>query len=274
MLSLAGLSPGQLAIRSLAVLSDGEHLGMLMLRFPLDESGDGFDPNERVVAVAGCIAPLQNWLDFDAPWKAVLDKFHVKASHLKDVMHSRREFEGWDEATRNSFLAALVSVIEDHIVPSGGFIGIAMPSSVKAREYSKMFDLYYPCLMMCLSWAATKMNQSGLPPEEKLEVILDRRSGYEHWRAPYLDGMAEDDPIVSPRLGTIVTNASYIDVRPLQAADLVAYSLTLHIKNLVYRKHESHWLMRRLLAQRLHHFLFFKRYTFEPPDVIDGAWQG
>jgi hypothetical protein len=268
MLSLAGLSPGQLAIRSLAVLSDGEHLGMLTLRFYLDESGDSADPAEKMIGVAGCIAPLGAWLAFEPAWKAVLDEYGIKSSRLSAIMNSSGEFRDWADSKRNEFLQRLMSVLEEHVTPHGGYVGVVMPLE-QARNVPKLFDLYYASLMWCLTNAAATMR--GLPADERMEVILDKRPGYGEWRDGFLD-VAEQDPRIGPRLGPIITNADYAMVRPLQAADLVAYCLTLHLKNILHRNREPHWLMQRLLAQRLHHFLFFRHLLFGPPEVIDSSW--
>jgi len=268
MLSLAGLSPGQLAIRSLAVLSDGEHSGMLMLRFYLDESGDSADPAEKVIAVAGCIAPLDAWLAFEPSWKAVLDKFGVKSSRLNAVMHSSGQFQGWDNGKRSEFLRRLMSVLEEHITPYGGYVGVVMPLE-QARNVPRLFDLYYASLMWCLTNAAATMR--GQPVDEKMEVILDKRPGYGAWRDGFLD-VAEQDPRIGPRLGPITINADYSLVRPLQAADLVASCLALHVKNILHRNRDPHWLMQSLFMQRLHHFLFFRHLLFGPPEVVDSSW--
>ncbi len=79
-----------------------------------DASGhpDGLD----VLAVAGFIAEVNQWIEFERNWKEILNRqdFKVSSLHMKDFCHSTGEFASWkgDEQRRRNFLSALIGTIK------------------------------------------------------------------------------------------------------------------------------------------------------------------
>jgi hypothetical protein len=73
----------------------------------------GHPDSTRVLAVAGFIATVDQWLEFERNWKETLIKFGVTSLHMKNFAHSSGEFSGWkgDEAKRRDFLRQLIGNI-------------------------------------------------------------------------------------------------------------------------------------------------------------------
>lgn len=216
------------AARRAAILSYGEHRGLLMLRVYLDESGHSADPTARVVAVAGGLASLEAWERFEPEWKRALFDFGIRALHMKDFAHFRGEFEGYDEQRRRSLLSRLLPSIMDHLELA---IGAAVPMehyrlSLSPEEQARRIDPYFGCLRECVKHAVNHMH--GLSAEEKVELVV---ADHPEFRAPALElyGVLKDGPW-GPRLGSIAF-ASPSDVVPLQAADLVAYELFQELRS-------------------------------------------
>jgi hypothetical protein len=73
----------------------------------------GHPDSTRVLAVAGFIATVDQWLKFECNWKDTLGKFGVTSLHMKHFAHSSGEFSGWkgDEDKRRDFLRELIGNI-------------------------------------------------------------------------------------------------------------------------------------------------------------------
>lgn len=225
-------------VRSLAVLSMGRHLGMLMLRFYLDDSGHAEDHRAGVLCVAGCLATLEAWERFQADWKAVLDDSGVTQLHMKHLAHFRGEFEDWKEETRKSFLGRLMALMERERL---AYIGHAVVLDEYGRDERGAFDPHHMCFLWCVLDAAKQME--GLPPSEKLEVFIAARPKSAGWDQAFYAAGTEDSRLGS-RLGSLTTNIFPVDVVPLQAADLVAYELNEHVTD----GRKKRWPIRQLLG--------------------------
>lgn len=75
-----------------------------------DESGS---PAEQVVVVAGFVAAVEQWVEFERNWKDLLNAFNVSSLHMRQFAHSRGEFTDWvgDERKRRRFLERAVNII-------------------------------------------------------------------------------------------------------------------------------------------------------------------
>jgi hypothetical protein len=75
----------------------------------LDESGSPDDTT--AVVVAGFLASLEQWIEFERNWKEAVASFGVTALHMRDFAHSNREFAAWkyDEQKRQRFLSRLIN---------------------------------------------------------------------------------------------------------------------------------------------------------------------
>ena len=86
---------------------------MAVLHAYFDESGKEGDDQHSSVVVAGYLADLPSWHQFESNWQGTLTAAGVGALHMKDFANSYGEFSSWkgDEERRSAFLAELVSVI-------------------------------------------------------------------------------------------------------------------------------------------------------------------
>jgi hypothetical protein len=69
------------------------------------------------IAVAGFVAPVEQWTEFERNWKDCLTAFGVSALHMKHYAHSRGEFAPWkgDKRKRQDFLERLISIIKTRV---------------------------------------------------------------------------------------------------------------------------------------------------------------
>jgi hypothetical protein len=73
----------------------------------------GHPDGTKVLAVAGFVAAVDQWLEFERNWKETLSKFGVSSLHMKNFAHSSGEFSEWkgNEAKRRDFLRQLIGNI-------------------------------------------------------------------------------------------------------------------------------------------------------------------
>lgn len=88
---------------------------MAMFTAVFDGSGS---PNDTVaLVVAGYVAQVEQWLEFERDWNNCLNDFKVSSLHMKEFAHSRGDFETWkaDEKKRRAFLSRIISIIRTRV---------------------------------------------------------------------------------------------------------------------------------------------------------------
>jgi len=210
-------------VRHLLALSTGQHRCILMLKAFFDESGHLKDPNEKVLSIGGCIAPLEAWESFEQEWGEALERFDVPAFHMKLFAHFRGPFEMWTETKRRDFLALLMEIMHRHITKCvGAVLPLSEYNNLTPEQKLVLPDPYFICFQDSLHGAG--LTAAHLyEPQEKVQVVFAEHPefgarAYELWLA------CKKELPVKDRLVSIAF-ASPNDVLPLQAADLVAYEL-------------------------------------------------
>jgi hypothetical protein len=108
------------AIRHLAMaLLMGRWRSELMGMFTAYFDGSG-SSDTAALAVAGFVAPAEQWIEFERNWNDCLHAYGVTSLHMKHYAHSRGEFSDWkgDECKRRRFLERLISIIKTRVCHS------------------------------------------------------------------------------------------------------------------------------------------------------------
>ncbi len=187
-----------------------------------------------VTAIGGCVARAEQWAIFAPEWRRVLEDFEVSFFHSTDLANSEKQFKGWNDAKKRSFIAELARVM-------GSFAKTAIAVLIVVKHYSivpewarKTFafgDEYNFCFQMCvgltLSWIAGL--NPPMPEGDQVAFTFDQRpTGESITRAAYFYIKRFRDP--NDRMGTLAF-ADKKRLLPLQAADFVAYESYKHIDN-------------------------------------------
>jgi hypothetical protein len=187
--------------------------------------------SDGVFAMAGFVAPAEEWAKFSDAWDAALVA-PPKATGLfkaKEVMRKRPSgaFWGMNDKQRNEKLEILYSIIDAHA--SYGVYSIVHIEPLQRLTAAYGFpkqaaDPYYHALSEIIIGVAKIQVAQGAPSDEKVDWVFDehRSEGRvnEIWGAIIHDA---PDPAVKRMLAGTPNFRKDDEVRPLQAADLEAW---------------------------------------------------
>lgn len=182
---------------------------------------------ESYTVVAGAIASVQDWLDFDSEWSAALSAEGLQYFRMTEFAHSRGEFAIGDwkhnEERRRIFFRRLAQIIVEHVAC---WVGVAISrkgyeAADRIYELHEYTQPYTICALTCIDlarkWQAAQ-HLDYLP----LECVFEE--GDEHtgqlwqrckeWYGGY--------PSFKKK---VVKNPTDVAVTPLQVGDIAAYEI-------------------------------------------------
>ena len=227
-----------------------------MLRAFFDESGHSTDKKGLVVSIGGSV--YRDTVTFDDEWKSMLAHFNISQLHMRDFAHFRREFSGWTEPRQRELLGCALPIMSRHALTHVGVtIVMSEYQMLTESERDSLLDPYYLA-------AQTVIRGAGLVAwnlRESVELIFADHPQFRRIKDLYKACREFLD--VGHHLAPDVHVASPQEERALQAADIVAYELTLEwrksIESIGGPEHNSRWPMRQLLD----HDRLFECLTYE-----------
>jgi hypothetical protein len=91
---------------------------MAILHAYFDESGSHSDSDSFVVA--GYLASVDMWRQFEAQWNEALNDFDLPFFHMADYANMVGYYAGWPENVRRSRLGRLIDIINRNTLASYG----------------------------------------------------------------------------------------------------------------------------------------------------------
>jgi len=206
-------------------------MGMLSAYF--DESGT--DASNRVAVVAGYVGSDFQWRRFCKRWDVALSLENVKIMHRSDLENFQGEFteaKGWCPTRRNLFVPKFQSIIKRHTY-----------SAVSAAVVKKDFNLVMPpwvgslfggvygwCAFMCVvamrGWCEERRHSERINWTFESGSEVPACEIDEMFRVLQLPDLRD-----LYRIGSVTFDTK--DLKPLQAADVVAYEVFKHTENQV-----------------------------------------
>jgi hypothetical protein len=181
--------------------------------------------------LAGYLSSTEKWSAFSDEWKAVLDIQHpaplpyLKMADAYQLRKQKSVFRGWTEEQRDARLQKFCPVINRHV--EHGF-AVVIPIDAHRKHFRGLFNpdaLDRPYFLALFALAASVANVTRrLGYKEKVELIFDQQPNESK---PLL--MAEFDKFVGlapPEKAGVFNIPKWendVDVRPLQAADMLAW---------------------------------------------------
>jgi hypothetical protein len=224
-----------------------------MLKAFYDDSGQ----HEQVVG--GCLASEEVWMTVDARWALVLTDYNLKWFHATDFEKpNHRDYSHLSALEKDQVFDTLLALLADSIglqKRSGGFWGAYLcgivpresigilrsmddrdrghrkgkpqPASRRERFFEDWIasehDPYCVALGLCFR---RTLDECGVSPENKVHLLVAHQPG-KTGKIDWVYSVAKRNPRWCGLLGEL-SNGPQMDphrVRPLQAADFVAYYL-------------------------------------------------
>ena len=192
----------------------------------MDESG--IHDGAEVVVVAAYVGRPKTWREWTKEWK--LAKYPIKVFHAVDCANFKGEYEGWDKARRDPYVANLLPIMPAHEL-AGIVIGIhlsAFKKEIDAHpELKEMFgELYSACFQWAVSIILDFANERG--KGERMTFVHEQNN----YRGDASKAFAFVKANLNPRnIPVEFKFGAKADYPPLQAADVLAYEGAKFIKN-------------------------------------------
>jgi hypothetical protein len=177
--------------------------------------------NGQFTVVAGAVASVQDWNDFDNEWSPALEENNLRYFRMSEFAQSVGEFKtGWkkNEDRRRKLLERLVGIIANHIAV---WIGIC----VSQKDYDAADRIYqlreflqpYPlCGVTCIE----RRNLDYMP----MEYIFEEGDEYYGQLSERVRQDFGKYPLFRPKIVTDDT-PNQRPVTPLQVGDFAAYEI-------------------------------------------------
>src|ERR1035438_3878625 len=202
----------------------------MMMEAYFDESGT--HAGSPVMCVAGYLLSAEQALHLDREWAETLTEFGVSCFHMADCAHSVDEFIGLDPRKRKDLLVRLIGIIKRRVE-----IGIAVSISetdfgrIDAPKWKRGGPYSLAALQVLaavVSWA-DRYSYKG-----KISYFFE--SGHKHQshtnKAIDMLRARDQEGGVNYLRYHSHTFAGKCDLRPLQAADLLAYEWQKELRRL------------------------------------------
>jgi Protein of unknown function (DUF3800) len=236
-----------------------------------DSSGKIDDPNARFLVLAGFAAPDSVWPHFEVKWGAVLRKYGVDYSHMKELTQLDEQFSperGWSKAHRQAFILALMNVwgefVDTRLQAYSCCIALDDYRRIKEENPSlKEKKAKEVCLNCCVDCCVGGLHiaQEDFDVPRPISLYFDENESFLD-RIMRVYNSKKGAKAKRRRQGwpyqvASITVASARDVYPLQAADLLAWGVHRHYVSASqdgYVEGEELYEMSLLMGQRASYF--------------------
>lgn len=239
---------------------------MLLLTGFADETGHSDDPVLHFAGMAGLVAPLEKWKDFEKEWQPTLDEYGLKdAFHMKDFAHFKGQFESWrgDEDKRRSLFGKLIAlIVKTEAMPVGAIVSIEGYKSLHEEQQSAFHSPFMVAFQQCTRGMAIE----GMF-DEKVAMVYSYNQEYGVVDTfPYSvnqAGTAESlwhnikagSPLYGKFMGAY-SSSTPKETKQLQAADILAYELSKEFENRIRRPDDQmRFGLREILRHRHAHMI-------------------
>jgi hypothetical protein len=187
-----------------------------------DEQGD-------LIAVAGFVAPISEWLLFDTEWQFVLREAEIKYFRMSEFAQSTGEFKcGWrnNEPKRRALLDRLIGIIAKRVRYS---VASCVPRAdyLKVDAEYRLHEQTYPytlCAFACAEMAKDWHEANHL--DEPFEIVFEDGDAHKGQAQERIEKDLGIIPIFRKKHGEQSDGL----ITPLQAADFAAYEHRLATK--------------------------------------------
>lgn len=222
---------------------DKQVIGMMRVWGHFDASGthknlDRLGRPSPAVAVSGYLATPKQWKYFDEEWRIVLDYAGIPFFHMTEFVARVGFYEGWTEEKRKLVIEALIAVINRNVLYGiGALVLLEDYKEVVAtqRHWQVLGQPYTFCSKMCFYAAAMWADKYGY--KDSIRYIFDQGDEHKHEvLTAHTAACGDEETSAFYRFGHGSLTFDRKDkVRPIQAADILAYEMYREMQRNVYR---------------------------------------
>lgn len=235
-----------------------------MLKAYFDES---CHPSEhRVMAVGGALAPLSAWEALGEKWRKALDDAGVPFFRMSKFEHYEKPF-AWTKERHEEFLKYLLDIMNEYV---DFYVGGCLLARDDSRSLGEEFEPdhravpYFHCFIHSMS--AAHWLTFDRYRKETAQLVFAEQEEFGRQAMIWFSKHRE----VFPELYHNVESAAfapYEKTEQLQAADLVAYTLTRHLKNQLDRKSLPYYPWQRIHEKPCHFMGLESTVNWEAPPL-------
>jgi Protein of unknown function (DUF3800) len=216
-----------------------------MIAAYFDDSGT--DPKHPALVIGGCVATVENWIDFQGEWQEALVQYGLNHFHMTDFDNKWGDFalDKLPQEKRIPLQSRLLDILKRRIQ------AIVVVSTNK-HDYKSVQDRYgctvyaytaFQCLSGIQAWA------DEVHYEGPIAYFFDQGGGSKALGGKGSLDQLRDSIVKDPVLGQRFRMRSVKSwdygyakqMPPLQAADLVAYEAWKDLQNDFFSKTKTHW---------------------------------
>jgi hypothetical protein len=201
-----------------------------------DASGQEEDPQMEFVSVAGFIAPVDVWIEFEKQWKARLGRDGLAVFHMSDCANYTYAFDGWQtkERERQNLLHDLIDIIKS----LSRKFGCVIPSKLYKEKLSEelrlqfKFTAYVIAGRACAARVREWCERERSPKISRIQFFFERG---DQWQPELKERLIDDsfpEPNFQPKHDRHSKTGELLEygLVPFQAADVLAYLTFLAAK--------------------------------------------
>jgi len=196
----------------------------LVIRAFFDDSGKESDLDNRIVCVAGYLAPDGlYWETFGQTWRHQLFKHGISWLHMKDFMQDQDEYKklGWDWPKKKEVLDNFVAVIRgSQLIGVGVGVDAAAWKKIPKEVTKIQGDAQQFCFLRIMKMIVDRVKATL--PRDFVSVHFDCDIAFTPARFHRFLGVREHDEDAKAYLKSFSVSDAKIFL-PLQAADLLAW---------------------------------------------------
>lgn len=200
-----------------------------------DEFGHPKDPNKRFMGIAGLLAWSDEWTALTNRWREIQKNENVPTFHMTDFVHHTEDFsdERWEsEDERKRVLALFLDAMKSaNVIPVSAAISLRDFNGLTELQRGRLVSPYHVVFQQVTFDIGFAVVNKALQTAKQREDFVQNRVAMVYAKLKKYTGPAEElwnavkEHNFTGQWMSSFTIGEPADYPPLQAADILAYSL-------------------------------------------------
>jgi len=198
-----------------------------MLACYLDDSGT--DEDNRLIACAGYVASIDQWLLFEQEVEPIFMDYKVPILHAMELEKTEGPFEGWKILKKQAFVAKVCSILSRHAIMGVSMSAVKPVYKKRSSEIARKKTVapYTFCVNSILNWLLLDIRLGASVHKYGVSLIFEEGNRNNQEIVNHIDGMRPKYPDLDAAIRSIIF-VPKTHSRAIQMADLLAYYSRRH----------------------------------------------